>query len=62
MADQMNLPNTVIATEEILNVGSIVNQALIDILIDKQVISAEELVNYIGKISLAEGNLINGPS
>ena len=39
MAKSMNLQKTVIATRENLNIGSIVNQALIDILIAKQIIT-----------------------
>ena len=51
MAKHMNLQETVIATEEKFNMGSILNQALIEILIAKQIISEEELVNYIGNIN-----------
>jgi len=59
MAKHMNLQKTIIATEENLSIGSIVNQALIDILIAKQIISEEELVNYIGKISSEKVNVNN---
>jgi hypothetical protein len=51
MANHMNLQKTVIATEDKFILGSIINQALIEILIIKQVISEEELVDYIGKIN-----------
>ena len=49
MAERIN-PQTVISAEDILMTEMIVNQALIDILITKQIISEEELVNSIGKI------------
>ena len=51
MAKHMNLQKAVIATEEKFNIGSIINQALIEILITKQIVSEEELVNYIEKIN-----------
>jgi len=54
MVNHLNLKDKVIATEEKLNIGSIINQALIDILISKKIISEEELVNYIGKIKLQQ--------
>jgi len=60
MAKQMDLQKTIIATDEKFNIGSIVNQALIDILIDKQIISEEELVKSIEKRSFTEMNVING--
>ena len=59
MAKSMNLQKTVIATRENLNIGSIVNQALIDILIAKQIITEEEMLYYIGKISTENVNIIN---
>lgn len=58
MAKSMNLQKTVIATRENLNIGSIVNQALIDILIAKQIITEEEMLYYIGKISTENVNII----
>jgi predicted transcriptional regulator len=51
MARCENLQKTVIETDELFNVGSIINQALIEILISKQIISEEELVDVIGKIN-----------
>ena len=53
MAERIN-PQTVISAEDILMTEIIVNQALIDILITKQIISEEELVNSIGKIRLEQ--------
>ena len=58
MAKSMNLQKTVIATRENLNIGSIVNQALIDILIAKQIITEEEMLYHIGKISTEKVNII----
>ena len=51
MAKHMNLQKTVIAAEEKFSIGGIINQAIIEILIAKQVVSEEELLNYIGKIN-----------
>ena len=62
MAKSMNLQKTVIATRENLNIGSIVNQALIDILIAKQIITEEEMLYYIGKISTEKVNIIKSLS
>jgi hypothetical protein len=58
MAKGMIPQKTVIVTEENLNIGTIVNQALIDILIAKQIISEEELLNSIGMISSQEVSMI----
>ena len=60
MAKRINIQKTVIATEENLVIGSIVNQALIDILIAKQIISEEEMVTYIGKIISEKVNMVSG--
>jgi len=49
MAERIN-PQIVIPTEDILRTEMIINQALIDVLIAKQIISEVELVNSIGKI------------
>jgi hypothetical protein len=56
----LNLQEKFIATEEKLNIGSIINQALIDILITMKIISEEELVNYIGKIKRQQEIIIDG--
>jgi len=53
MAERIN-PQIVISTEDILRTEMIINQALIDVLIAKQVISEVELVNSIGKIRLEQ--------
>jgi hypothetical protein len=49
MAKQNN-PRTTVTAEEILQTELIINQALIDILIAKRIISEEELVANIRKI------------
>ena len=59
MARHIDLQKTIIATQEKFNIGSIVNQALIDILIAKQIISEEELVISIEKTSLTNVNVGN---
>ena len=53
MAERME-PQTIFSTEEVIRTEIIVNQALIDILIAKNIISEEELVNSIGKIRLEQ--------
>ena len=57
MAESIN-PQTVISAKNILMTEIIVNQALIDILLTKQIISEEELVNSIGKIRLEQEQMI----
>jgi hypothetical protein len=54
--------NIVIAAEEILRTEIIVNQALIDILIAKQIISEEELVDSIQNIQQEQKKLLNVPN
>ena len=51
--------NNLISAEEVLRTEIIVNQALIDILIAKQVISEEELMNSIQKIRQEQMELLN---
>jgi hypothetical protein len=46
-----------ISAEDVLRTRIVVYQALIDILIAKQVISEAELVNSIGRIRLEQMNL-----
>jgi hypothetical protein len=53
MAERINQQASIPAVE-ILRTEIIVNQALIDILIAKQIISEEELVNSIRKIKLEQ--------
>jgi hypothetical protein len=52
-------PQKMVSAEEILRTEIIVNQALIDILITKQIISEEELVDSIRKIRLEQKKMIN---
>lgn len=49
----------VISAEELLRTEIIVNQALIDLLIAKQVISEEELITEIRKLRHEQLKLIN---
>jgi len=53
MAERIE-PQTVFSAEEVIRTEIIVNQALIDILIAKNIISEEELINSIGKIRLEQ--------
>ena len=59
MNKHMNLQKTITATQEKFNIGSIVNQALVDILIDNQIISEEELVNSIKKATITKVDVVN---
>ena len=59
MAKRTSLQQTLIRTEENLDIVTIVNQALVDILMAKQIISEEELVNYIGKVSSEKLHVAN---
>jgi len=49
----------VISAEEILRTEIIVNQALIDILLAKRIISEEELVNSIRKVRQEQKKITN---
>jgi hypothetical protein len=48
-----------ISAEEVLRTEIIVNQALIDLLLAKQIISEEELVNSIRNIRCEQEKLLN---
>ena len=48
-----------VSLEEALRTEIIINQALIDILIAKQIISEDELVDYIRKIRYEQEKLIH---
>jgi hypothetical protein len=61
MSERINQQKA-ISAEEILRTEIIVNQALIDILITKQIISEEELVHSIQKIQLEQKKIINRSS
>ncbi|MFC1827040.1 hypothetical protein ACFLZQ_03825 [Thermodesulfobacteriota bacterium] len=56
---ELTTQKNLISAEEVLRTEIIVNQALIDILIAKQVISEEELVNSIQKIRQEQMELLN---
>lgn len=51
MARYTELQKTVNETQDTFDFGSILNQALIEILIAKQIITEEEVINFIGKIN-----------
>ena len=57
MADYNN-QQTSMTAEELLRTEIIVNQALIDILIAKQIISEEELFNSIKSLKLEQQKLL----
>jgi len=56
MAELIKQQRNILA-EDVLRTRIVVYQALIDILIAKQVISEAELVNSIGRIRLEQNNL-----
>lgn len=58
MAELFTEP-TVISAEEALKTEIILNQALIDILIEKKIFSEEELISGIKKIKLERAALAN---
>ena len=57
MAERSN-PQTAVSAEEILKTELIVNQALIDILLAKKIISEEELVSAIRRIMGEQKNKV----
>ena len=60
MAEVIQQTQTVISAEEALRTEIILNQALIDILIGKQIISEDELITGIRKIKMERELLSNG--
>jgi hypothetical protein len=58
MAERIN-QQTSVSAEEVLRTEILVNQALIDLLIAKQIISEEELVVGIRKIKQEQEKMIN---
>ena len=58
MAERIN-QQTHISAEEVLKTEIIINQALIDILITKQIITEEELVDNIQKIRQEQEKIFN---
>ena len=59
MAGQKNKSHTIISAEEVLKMEIIVNQALINILIAKQVISEKGLLKSIRKIWKGQVKMIS---
>jgi predicted transcriptional regulator len=51
MAKYTNLQKTVIATDETFDVQSMINKALIGIMISKEIITEEEIIIILGKIN-----------
>ncbi len=51
MAQYTNLQKTVIATDETFDVQSMINKALIGIMISKEIITEEEIIIILGKIN-----------
>jgi len=51
MTQHANLQKTINAIEEKIDIGSMINKALIGILISKEIISEEEMVTILGKIN-----------
>jgi hypothetical protein len=56
---ELNTRKNPISAEEVLRTEVIVNQALIDILIAKQIISEDELVNSIKSIRQEQEKMLN---
>jgi hypothetical protein len=59
MAERIN-PQTIISTEEALRIEIMVNQALVDILIAKDIVSAGELIAAVRKIKRRQEKFCNG--
>ncbi|KPK26166.1 MAG: hypothetical protein AMJ61_09810 [Desulfobacterales bacterium SG8_35_2] len=59
MAERLN-QQAPVSAEEVLKTEIILNQALIDILIAKQIISEEELMNCIRKIKYEQEKMVAG--
>lgn len=57
MAERRN-PQTVISAEDVLRTEIMINQALIDILITKQIITEEELITSIQNIKQEQKKLV----
>ncbi len=51
MAQYANLQKTVNATDETFDVQSMINKALIGIMISKEIITEEEIIIILGKIN-----------
>ena len=59
MAEQLT-PHNVLTAEEVLNTEIILNQALIDLLIKKHIITVEEMVEGIREIKKEREAMVNG--
>jgi hypothetical protein len=61
MAQHANLQKNINAIEEKFDVGSMINKALIGILISKDIISEEEMVTILGKINSQQEIILGAP-
>ena len=61
MAERIN-SKTIISTEEALRIEIMVNQALVDILIAKQIVSEGELIAALRKITRQQEMFFDGVS
>lgn len=52
--------STIISTEEALRIEIMVNQALVDILISKEIVSERELIAAVRKIKRQQEKIFNG--
>ncbi len=59
MTEHIEQQNSSISAAEVLRTEIIINQALIDILLTKQIISEDELLNSIQKIKLEQKELLS---
>ena len=60
MAERIQQQTPSLSAEKVLRTEIAINQALIDILITKQIISEEELMNSLRKIELEQNELLSG--
>jgi predicted transcriptional regulator len=60
--DDNTTPKKTISAHDVLRTELIINQALIDLLIDKQIITTEELVDCIQNIKRDQKKLHKSPS
>jgi len=60
LAERIQQQTPSLSAEKVLRTEIAINQALIDILITKQIISEEELMNSLRKIELEQNELLSG--
>jgi hypothetical protein len=59
LAERIQQQTPSLSAEKVLRTEIAINQALIDILITKQIISEEELMNSLRKIKLEQNELLS---